>query len=261
MLDVNLELPVEIGELAKKAYSDSVKETIQEVSKIGVDVAKTLRLALAPLQYSAMLQDRLALYFKRAALKALPADRVRPAPSFALPILEKLRYQDDGDLLTEIYIELLSAGFDKSRVGDAHPAFLTIISQLSPDEIRLINTLAESHPKNYFGRKMSKWSQSSEGIIEHLRRDGLDSLEIDWKLTVNPDEFLWPMHLQVYIGHLHSLGLLEYANDAEYTLARGLGHHNQCWAITLTEFGSLFHRACVKGLPLESFAVTPRDRI
>lgn len=67
MLDVNVELPAQAGEVAKEVYSDGVKDTIREISKIGVDAAKTLRLALAPLQFSAMLQDRVAMYFKRAA--------------------------------------------------------------------------------------------------------------------------------------------------------------------------------------------------
>ncbi|MCE0883309.1 Abi-alpha family protein [Pseudomonas putida] len=261
MLDVNVELPAQAGEVAKEAYSDGVKDTIREISKIGVDAAKTLRLALAPLQFSAMLQDRVAMYFKRAALKAPSEHRICPAPCLALPILEKVRYQEDGDLLTEIYVELLSAGFDRSRVGDAHPAFLTIISQLSPDEIRVVDSLAESKPKNYFGRATSEWSNSSKGIVKHLNRQGIKSTDIEWDFVLLPDKLLWPMHLQVYIGHLHSLGLLEYVNDPEYTLARGLSHHNECWAVTLTEFGSLFYRACVKEVPMESFAVTPQDRI
>jgi hypothetical protein len=261
MLDVNVELPAEAGELAKEVYSDGVKETFREISKIGSDAAKTLRLALAPLQFTAMLQDRMAMYFKRAADKSSPENRVSPAPSLALPILEKLRYQEDGDLLTDIYVELLSAGFDKSRMGDAHPAFLTIISQLSPDEIRLINSLAGSEPKNYFGRVASEWTQSSKGIIEHFNESSLEQVEIDWSLVVNPDEFSWPQHLQVYVGHLHSLGLIEYDNDLKYLSGRGLNHGNECWAIKLSEFGSLFHRACVKGAPMESFAVTPKDRI
>ncbi|WP_161797617.1 Abi-alpha family protein [Pseudomonas putida] len=258
MLDVNLELPAQAGEVAKEAYSDGVKDTIREISKIGVDAVKTLRLALAPLQFSAMLQDRVALYFKRAALKASSDNRMCPAPCLALPILEKVRYQEDGDLLTEIYVELLSAGFDRSRVGDAHPAFLNIISQLSPDEIRVIDSLAESKPKNFFGWATSDWAKSSKGIVEHLDLHGIKSTDIEWGLVLAPDELLWPMHLQVYIGHLHSLGLLEYVNAAEYTLARGLSYHNECWAVTLTEFGSLFYRACVKGAPVERFAVTPR---
>ncbi|MCL6704621.1 Abi-alpha family protein [Pseudomonas sp. T1.Ur] len=261
MMDVNVQLPAEIGELAKEVYSDGVKEIFREISKIGVDAAKTLRLALAPLQFTAMLQENVAMYFKQAADKASPKNRVCPAPSLALPILEKLRYQEDGDLLTDIYVELLSAGFDKSRMGDAHPAFLTIISQLSPDEIRLINSLAGSAPKNYFGRVASNWTQSSKSIIEHLNESVLEPVEIDWNLVVNPDELLWPLHLQVYVGHLHSLGLIEYDNDLKYLSGRGLNHGNECWAIKLSEFGSLFHRACVKGVPLESFAVTPQDRI
>jgi hypothetical protein len=261
MLDVNVELPTEVGELAKAVYSDGVKEIFREISKIGVDAAKTLRLALTPLQFTAMLQERVAMYFKRASDKASPENRVSPAPSLALPILEKLRYQEDGDLLTDIYVEPLSAGFDKSRMGDAHPAFLTIISQLSPDEIRLINSLAGSDPKNYFGRVASDWTQSSKGIIGHLNASVLESVEIDWSLVVNPDELSWPQHLQVYVGHLHSLELIEYDNDLKYFSGRGLNHGNECWAIKLSEFGSLFHRACVKGAPLESFSVTPQDRI
>jgi len=261
MLDVNVELPAEAGELAKEVYSDGVKETFREISKIGSDAAKTLRLALTPLQFTAMLQDRMAMYFKRAADKSSPENRVSPAPSLALPILEKLRYQEDGDLLTDIYVELLSASFDKSRMGDAHPAFLTIISQLSPDEIRLINSLAGSEPKNYFGLVASEWTQSSKGIIEHFNESSLEQVEIDWSLVVNPDELSWPQHLQVYVGHLHSLGLIEYDNDLKYLSGRGLNHGNECWAIKLSEFGSLFHRACVKGAPVESFAVTPQDRI
>jgi hypothetical protein len=260
-LPVKVEVSADLTEVTKDLYSDTVKDTLRETSKIGVDAVKTLRLALAPLQYMAMLQDRVAKYFERAANKASPENRVSPAPSLALPILEKLRYQEDGDLLTDIYVELLSAGFDKSRVGDAHPAFLTIISQLSPDEIRLINSLAGADPKNYFGRTASDWTQSSKGIIEHLNESVLEPVEIDWSLVVNPDELSWPQHLQVYVGHLHSLGLIEYDNDLKYLSGRGLNHGNECWAIKLTQFGSLFHRACVKGAPLESFTVTPQDRI
>lgn len=264
MLDLNVEITAELGELgelARDVYSDGVKEALREASYISVDAVKTLRLALIPLQLTAMLQDRVAMFFKRAADKASPENRVSPAPSLALPILEKLRYQEDGDLLTDIYVELLSAGFDKSRMGDAHPAFLTIISQLSPDEIRLINSLAGSEPKNYFGREASDWTQSSQGIIGHLNESVLEPVEIDWSLVVNPDELSWPQHLQVYVGHLHSLGLIEYDNDLKYMSGRGLNHGNECWAIKLTEFGSLFHRACVKGVPLESFTVTSQDRI
>lgn len=258
---VNVEIPAEFGELAKEVYSDVLKETFREISKIGVDAVKTLRLALAPLQFMAMQQERVAMYYKRAADKASPENRVSPAPSLALPILEKLRYQEDGDLLTDIYVELLSAGFDKSRMGDAHPAFLTIISQLSSDEIRLINSLAGSDPKNYFGREASDWTLSSKSIIEHLNESVLEPVEIDWSLVVNPDELSWPQHLQVYVGHLHSLGLIEYDNDLKYLSGRGLNHGYECWAIKLSQFGSLFHRACVKGVPLESFSVTPEDRI
>ena len=47
------------AELVKEVYSDAVADTLKEVSKIGVDFVKTVRLALFPVQYGAMLQDRI----------------------------------------------------------------------------------------------------------------------------------------------------------------------------------------------------------
>ncbi|MFK4136777.1 Abi-alpha family protein [Pseudomonas luteola] len=260
MLDVNLELPPEMGELANAVYSDAVRDTLREISKIGVDAAKTLRLALAPLQYSALLQDRLATYFKRAAEKSAPENRMSPPPSLALPILEKLRYQEKSDLLTDIYVELLSAGFDKTRMKDAHPAFLTVISQLSADEIKLVNTLAGSEPKNYFGKEPADWTQSSKSIEQYLKQNVSD-FQVNWGVAVNPDHFAWPVHLQMYIAHLRSLDLIEYDNDPKYMAGRGLDHGQECWAIKLSLFGTLFHRACVQGASSESLAVTSRDRV
>ncbi|HEY8037673.1 MAG TPA: hypothetical protein VIF37_19010 [Methylobacter sp.] len=57
-----IEIVTALPEVAKAIYSDIVSSTLQEIGKIGVDAVKTFRLALFPLQISAALQDRLALY-------------------------------------------------------------------------------------------------------------------------------------------------------------------------------------------------------
>src|ERR1700748_233059 len=115
------------AELVKEVYSDAVADTLKEVSKIGVDFVKMVRLALFPVQYGAMLQDRLARHLQRSIEKVPAARRVAPVESIALQIADKLRYQEDGSVLTEMYVNLLARAMDKERVSEAHPTFLHVI--------------------------------------------------------------------------------------------------------------------------------------
>src|SRR5438105_8580833 len=96
--DVLNALPTKIVE---EAYSDAVKETLAEASKLGVDAVKTIRLALFPLQLASALQDRLAAYILRAFHKVPAERRITPTESLALRITDKLRTQDEGSVITE----------------------------------------------------------------------------------------------------------------------------------------------------------------
>lgn len=73
------------------------------------------------------------------AFRQVPAQRrIAPAESLALQISERLRFQEESSILTEMYINLLARATDRDRAGEAHPAFLLIISQLAPDEVLLL---------------------------------------------------------------------------------------------------------------------------
>lgn len=130
-------------ELAKAVYSDLVEGTLKEIGKIGVDAVKVVRLALFPLQAGAALQDRLAAYIDRAVRVVPEAQRIAPMELIFLPVAEKLRFQEPDNPLTELYLNLLSRAMDGERVGEAHPAFVVVISQLAPDEVTIIRMLAE----------------------------------------------------------------------------------------------------------------------
>ena len=143
-MDEITEIVKSAPKVIEEAYSDGVSSTLQEASKIGVDAVKTIRLMLFPLQFGAMAQDRLAKYIAQS-LEAVPVEnRIEPAESLAFPLAEKLRVQEEGSLLTEAYLNLLSRAMDRERVGEAHPAFINIISQLCPDEILLLNQIGKS---------------------------------------------------------------------------------------------------------------------
>lgn len=261
---MDLKVDANLTNVAENIYSDGAKEILIETSKIGLDAVKTLRLALAPLQYTALLQDRLSSYFQRAFKKVPEENRIPPMPSLALPIMERLRYQDDGDLLTDLYIDLLATAFDKTKIGESHPAFITLITQISPDEAILLDLLSNSELKIYFGKEPLEWAQSSEGIINHFSKDRLEQENIDWSYIINPDKLARPKYLQTYIGHMVSLGIIEYTN--EYPMPTGpilgpIRSEKQHWALKISRFGSLFHRACIGDSTKRHLRVSKEDRL
>jgi hypothetical protein len=245
------------GEVIQAAYSDGVSDTLKEVGKIGVDFVKTARLLLFPVQYGAMLQDRLAHHL-RNAIERVPVDaRIPPVESLALQIGEKLRYEEEGTALGEMYVNLLSRAMDNERVSDAHPAFVQIVGQLAPDEALLIEQLSEHDPSAYIRRKAS-----DNVMLQHDRDEAVnqahcsdDSKQLLKTLFVRPEELQQPTLLYTYIEHLVSLGLVSYTNDhqwaSKYGTVKTSMQGTDFWFIRLNGFGKLFHRACLTGSGFE----------
>jgi hypothetical protein len=122
------------SELVNKAYDDLLADAMKEGGKTLTDLSKMFRLFLTPIQLLAVCQDRLASFCDRVRAK-VPEDRQQEAaPSIALPILMDLRFMEDDNCLTELYLNLLARAIDKERSNEAHPAFVKIIEQISPDE-------------------------------------------------------------------------------------------------------------------------------
>jgi hypothetical protein len=246
-LDVVKVVPAEV---VKEVYSDTVKGALQQASSIGVDAMKTIRLALFPLQLASALQDRLAVYIDRAIRMVPPERRIAPVESFALQLSERLRFQEDGSVLTHMYISLLARSMDRERTGDAHPAFLHIVSQLAPDEVQLIEQLNLSDPVPFLVRK----GKGPAAILEDERKQIVERSPLAAVLKKRllstcllPEKLAQSDLLFVYIEHLVSLGIVVYTNDpweAEKWKADVFDKYN-CWFIRLNDFGRLLHKACL----------------
>ena len=129
-------------ELLKSVYADAVSGAAKELGKVAVgavtevgglalDLTKAVRLLTAPVQYLAHFQVRLSHYLRRVEAEVPLKQQVTPPAALLLPVLERLKYQTEEDLLTRLYVELLKRACDKERAGEAHPAFINIIPQLS----------------------------------------------------------------------------------------------------------------------------------
>ncbi|WP_439865657.1 DUF4393 domain-containing protein [Pseudomonas syringae] len=123
-------------------YEDAIQPVAKQVGKSLEIVGKAVNAALMPIQglvwgaetIQAFLKDTLSQKLKDVP----PEDIVPPRPNIAGPAIESLRYTGHEDSLKDMYANLLATAMNKNIVEKAHPAFVEIIKQLTPDEARLI---------------------------------------------------------------------------------------------------------------------------
>jgi len=234
--------------VAKEVYSDAVGPVMREFGKIGVNAAKVVHLVLFPLQYGAKFQDRLAQRLQEALERVPSARRMAPRESIALPVGERLRYEDEGiNPIADLYINLLARAMDKERVGEAHPAFLSIIGQLAPDELLVLRQLEEQEYRVFVRLGPGEPALLFPDACAKLDGSGfwISHAEKLRHAAVRPEELAQPLLFLTFFGHLQSLGLTEYTNIPKQALdnisSPGFEYH----CIKLTDFGRLFLSACV----------------
>lgn len=222
------------SKLANDLYQDGLAEATKETGKALTDLTKSFRLFLAPIQLMAAAQDRLAEMCERIRSDVPEERQIEAAPSIAGPALLELRHMEDDNPITELYLNLLKRAIDRERANEAHPAFLKIIGQLSPDEAMLLHHLGAQRIK------MSVYTQT--------RRDGpvVTTIRSDCPVKHLQSSML----LRAYAEHLQSQGIIDIrAEDMRMTInIPGLGPVMQpgadCFSMSISRFGELFVKAC-----------------
>ena len=127
---------------AVPVYQDVVQPAAQEVGKALQTVAKTVHVVLAPVSALVWGYDQIKEFVSTKVAERLknvpPENIVTPKPNVAGPALEALRYTGHESALSDLYANLLAASMDSSTAHGAHPAFVEIIKQLTPDEAKLV---------------------------------------------------------------------------------------------------------------------------
>lgn len=129
-------------------YQDIAQPAAQELGKGLHTVAKTVHIVLAPVSVLVWGYDQIKEFVSTKVadrLKNVPPENIiTPKPNVACPALESLRYTGHESCLSDMYANLLAAAMDKSTADGAHPAFVEIIRQLTPDEAKLISLLVSA---------------------------------------------------------------------------------------------------------------------
>lgn len=228
------------SKLVNKVYDDALSPLMTQLGELGEDVLKTGRLLLFPLQVLAAQHDRFAKWVKRLA-EAVPEERRQDAPpSVAGPILRQLTFRAEEDPVADLYLNLLARAMDKERSDEAHPAFINIIGQLSPDEALVLLVLRDDSVVIE-----TEWKIDTE--------TGRVYDPVTTKNTFPVERVTQPERLIMYYRHLDSLGLVRYAEGMK-NISRRTGRDNSVTCsmrnpvrtnIAITDFGRLFIGACV----------------
>lgn len=187
-------------DLLKEIYHDLAKPGVQNVGKalstvLGLGNTLLLPLHLANEKAAYWARRNLDMYRERIAKKS-PESIQEPAAEVAVPILERLMYVRDQDV-AELYASLLATASDVDSGGYAHPAFITLVGNLTPDEARIIGYLAERHVVPYETLRVG----NNEKCFDRRRRIvTFDHSEVD---------LAFPDHATLYAQNLEALGVLE----------------------------------------------------
>lgn len=179
----------------RQAYDDAISLSAKETGSILADLAKTLHLALAPIQYFGALQDRFRSFLDKAVRRVPEERRVTPPPQILGPVIEGIRYEPEGTPIDEMFSQLLSRAMDRDHINEAHPAYALLIRQLAPDEARILSLLLKrnfsyqwtrdyNHKTRLFGTKIT--------------------IEID---DLPRTDLVFANNVKLYIQHLFTLGL------------------------------------------------------
>lgn len=139
-----------VGELIKAAGdSDEAKQAGQNIGKAAVTLTAAINNCLLPIAAVNFAFAKAKDYFgglfqsdiAEATTKIPPGDLIEPKPSIAGPALQALAFSHDEPDLKDLYIQLLATSMDSRNAGQAHPAFVEMLRQLTSSEAKALRSV------------------------------------------------------------------------------------------------------------------------
>lgn len=181
-------------------YTDLAQPSVKAVGQALGTVFEFSTSFLLPVK---LLNEKFKMNFKKRIteyekkLEEIPEEkRCEVHPQVGTPIIEKLSYTTN-DEIADLFTTLLANASNIDMVNTAHPAFISIIERLSPDEARIIKYLKGKEDIQYCDfRGNVKNGNGYNTIIEHA--------------TLIPQEvhLAFPKNVNAYLANFVSLGIL-----------------------------------------------------
>ncbi|UOF21936.1 DUF4393 domain-containing protein [Pseudomonas syringae] len=191
-------------------YDDAVQPVAKQIGKSLETVGKLVNVALAPVGLLVWGYDQFEDFIKTKVADRLkdvpPEDIITPKANVAGPAIEALRYTGHEESLSDMYANLLASAMNKSTADGAHPAFVEIIKQMTPDEAKLMSLFLERRPFPIVSiRAEVKEDNSGITFVRNLSLFG-DEANLEVKVFVPS-----------YLDNLSRLGLISIHSGESYT--------------------------------------------
>ncbi|PLX95334.1 MAG: hypothetical protein C0620_04445 [Desulfuromonas sp.] len=228
-------------------YKDAVQPAAKEIGKGLAVVAKTINVALSPIAGLVWGYEQIEKYVKDTLEKKLknkdPEKITSPPPNIAGPLLESLKYTAYQEELRNMYLNLLATSMDKDVTEKAHPSFVEIIRQLSPDEAKILYYIPTTsrYPDICMTRVDSSWAWG-QIVYEEVTRDFVN--------ICKEAEIIHADLAISYLDNLRRLLILEYRQEVpgkklEERQGKIEIETDTLEIISVTKFGQQFISSCV----------------
>ncbi|WP_418313500.1 DUF4393 domain-containing protein [Porphyromonas sp.] len=241
-------------------YKDLLRPSAQVIGK---SLKAVLEFVSTPFMALQLQNDKVKLNLEKRLdeyaqkLHSIPEDkRCEVHPQIGLPIIEKLTYTT-CDEIADLFTNLLASASSIDTANTAHPAFISMIERMSPDEARILEYLKDKEDIQYCD--INAYSNQNSGydtLAEHVTM-----IEHDVAL-------IYPKNSNAYLANLVSLGILRdkkgtfRMDKTQYNRIREEYHVEELTASAVPEiyksieveesyyqvtpFGRLFIQACIK---------------
>lgn len=242
---------------AVPVYEDAVQPVAKEIGKALKTLGGAINVALLPLEtmvygYNIIkveLENRLETRLKRV----LPENIIAPPLQVVGPLLEKYKYVHNNRELSQMFVSLLANAMDKDRVQNAHPSFVNIISELSPDEAKLVDTIHKEELLPKLDVRLKMKGENKEGYMTVIT---------NFTLLGEKAELQYPELTPSYLSNLERLMIIQCSSGSfqehyiekeiyrpllESPKIKNLNEKTACevleGTIWITDFGKMFMNA------------------
>lgn len=205
-LDVTTDVAKEIS---KDTYNDVAKPVLKPAGELIGLIPRAIKAALAPLERWILKKEYNVAETKKLLeqkLEQVSPDLIEsPEPHIAIPAMQYISYCMDNDKLRDMYASLLANSMNKVVKNGVHPSFVEIIKQLSPDEAKILDYMADIETIPTITLRYENNEGSGINVIKNFSNVG-ELAECESLYETNK-----------YFNNLIRLGLIEDSNLSSLT--------------------------------------------
>lgn len=197
-----------------KVYEDLLQPSFQKAGEALATVIDFTNTMLFPFSW---LNGRRALFLKdnliryQNKLNSVQEDVIEVPDIVSIPIIEKLAVTTNKEL-SEGFINLLAKASFAKTMPLVHPSFSNVLSNLSPDEARILFAIKPTSP--YPALSIMVTHTLNDSVDNYQRMTALIPFRCGLELSVNLDI---PQNIDLYMENLLRLRILEFTTGKTLT--------------------------------------------